>query len=192
MAYYRNVKRREIMKTKTKKELNVIVEGMVVDYNQAAADEKGKVLANLIKGVNIVKEIESQEIDNQVKKQRIKLDEEKLELDRRRIELDVDKFKLDQLKVKNDQDKFYLTNDMDSRKIGLEESKLDFDKGKFETEIKKSKADKVFNGVMKGLEIGLPLIIYSGLSILSLKAIYKDDERVPSETWNFIKNVLKK
>ena len=60
--------------------------------------KKGKVLANLIKGVNVVKEIESQEIDNQVKKQRIKLDEEKLELERRRIELDVDKFKLDQAK----------------------------------------------------------------------------------------------
>lgn len=96
------------MKIKTKKELNAIVEGMVVDYNQAAADEKGKVLANLIKGVNVVKEIESQEIDNQVKKQRIKLDEEKLELERRRIELDVDKFKLDQQKMLNDQDKFYI------------------------------------------------------------------------------------
>ena len=180
------------MKIKTKKELNAIVEGMVVDYNQAAADEKGKVLANLIKGVNIVKEIESQEIDNQVKKQRLKLDEEKLELEKRRIELDNDKFKLDHQKMLNDQDKFEASFDLDVRKLELEDSKLDFERDKFETEIKKSKADKVFNGVMKGLEIGLPLIIYSGLSILSLKAIYKDDERVPSETWNFIKNVLKK
>lgn len=180
------------MKTNTKKELNAIVEGMVVDYNQATADEKGKVLANLIKGVNIVKEIESQEIDNQVKKQRLKLDEEKLELEKRRIELDNDKFKLDHQKMLNDQDKFNASIELDVRKLELEDSKLDFERDKFETEIKKSKADKVFNGVMKGLEIGLPLIIYSGLSILSLKAIYKDDERVPSETWNFIKNVLKK
>lgn len=181
------------MKTKMKKELIAIVEGMVVDYNQAANDEKGKVLANLIKGVNVVKEIESQEIDNKVKKQRIKLDEEKLELERRKIELDVDKFKLDQLKMENDQDKFYLTNDMDSRKLELEDSKLDFEKEKFKTEIKKSKGDKVFNGFMKIGEIGLPLIIYTWLSMISIKAIYVDDVRIPNDTtWSFIKNVLKK
>lgn len=180
------------MKVKTKRELNEIVESIIVDYNNASDDEKGKVLANLIKGVNVVKEIESQEIENQIKKKRIKLDEEKLELEKRKIELDMDKLKLDQDKILYDQDKFNSINKLDYRKLELEDSKLDFEMSKFKVEIEKSKADKVFTGVIKGLEIALPLIIYSGLSILSLKAIYKDDVRVPSETWNFIRSVSKK
>lgn len=180
------------MKTKTKKELNEIVNGMVIDYNNAPADEKGKVLANLIKGVSIVKEIESQDIENQIKQKRIKLDEEKLELEKKRMIIEESKFSLEQEKITADRDKFISTNSLDAKKFNLEDSKLDFEKFKFNAETKKSKADKVFNGVMKGLEIGLPLIIYSGLSVLALKATYKDDVRVPSETWNFIKNVFKK
>ena len=181
------------MKTKTKKELNAIVECMIVDYNQATVEEKGKVLANLINGVNVIKGIESQEIENQVKKQRIKLDKEKLELKRRKIKIEINKFKLDQLKMENDLNKMYLTNDIDYRKLELEDSKLDFEKEKFKTEIKKSKSDKIFNGVMKGLETGLPLIFFTGLSLISMKAIYVDDVRIPNDTtWSFIKNVLKK
>jgi len=180
------------MKTKTKKDLNTIVDSIVDDYNNAARDEKGKVLADLIKGVTVIKDVEKQDFDNQVKRKQLKLDEGKLELEKKRIEMESEKLQIDRDKLEKDQDKFELTTDNDVRKLELEDSKLDFEKQKFNIELRKMKADKVFNGVMKGLEIGLPLIIYAGLSVLSLKAIYKDDVRVPSETWNFIKGVSKK
>jgi hypothetical protein len=180
------------MKVKTKKDLNAIVDDMVIEYNKAESDEKGKVLANLIKGVNVIKEVEGQDIDNQIKKKRIRLDEEKLELEKRRMEIEEEKLRLDREKLEIDQSKFNATTNNDIRKLELEDSKLEFEKKRFKIELNKSKTDKIFNGVMKGLEIGLPLIIYGGLSVLSLKAIYKDDVRVPSETWNFIRGVSKK
>jgi len=180
------------MKSKTKNDLNAIIDDIVVDYNNAAPDEKGKVLGDLIKVVNVAKEIESTTIENQIKKKKFKLDVEKLELDRRRIDIDVDKLDMERDKLENDRDKFKLTTDNDIRKIELDDSKLEFEKRKFGFELDKVKADKIFSAIMKGLEVGLPLIIYGGLSVLSLKAIYKDDVRVPSETWGFIRSVSKK
>lgn len=180
------------MKVKTKKDLNIIVDNIIEDYIQAKGDEKGKVLADLIKGVNVVKEIESQDLENQLKKKKLKLDEEKLELEKRRMELEEERVNLDREKLENDRTKFEQTSYSDERKFSLDDNKLEFEKSKFKFDIDKAKADKVFNGIMKGLEVGIPLIIYAGLSVLSLKAIYKDDVRVPSETWNFIRSVSKK
>lgn len=180
------------MKAKTKKDLNVIIDSIVEDYNQAKGEEKSKVLADLIKGVNVVKEIESQNLESQLKKKKMKLDEEKLELEKRRMELEEERVNLDREKLENDRTKFEQTTYSDERKFKLDDDKLDFEKSKFKFDIDKAKTDKVFNVVVKGLEVGLPLIIYAGLSVLSLKAIYKDDVRVPSETWNFIRSVSKK
>lgn len=181
------------MKRQTKNDLNVIIDDMVIDYNAAQdAEEKGKVVTNLLKVVNVVKEIEKEAIENQVKKKKLKLDEEKLELDKLRIDIDVDKLDIERDKLKNDRDKSELTTGNDIRKIELDDSKLEFDKQKFSSELEKAKSDKVFSAIMKGLEVGLPLIIYGGLSVLSLKAIYKDDMRVPSDTWGFIRSVSKK
>jgi len=180
------------MKTKTKKDLNTIVDSIVDDYNKATKDEKGKVLADLIKGVNVIKDVEKQTFDNSVKRKQLKLDEEKLELEKKRMEIESKKIQIERDKLNKDQVKFDIVTINDVRKLELEDSKLDFEKQKFNIELRKMKADKVFNGIMKGLEIGLPLVIYAGLSVLSLKAIYKDDVRVPSETWNFIKGVSKK
>lgn len=181
------------MKVKTKNDLNTIIDDMVVDYNTAQdAEEKGKVVTNLLKVVNVVKEIEKEAVENRIKKKKLKLDEEKLELDKLRIDIDVDKLDVERDKLENDRDKTKLNTDNDIRKIELDDSKLEFDKQKFDSELDKAKSDKVFSAIMKGLEVGIPLIIYGGLSVLSLKAIYKDDVRVPSETWNFIKSVSKK
>jgi membrane-associated HD superfamily phosphohydrolase len=188
------------MKIKQKKELNAIVDGMLKDYNTASQpDEKGKALASLIKGVNVIKEVENQEIDNQIKRKKIKLDEEKLELEKKRMILEEERLKIDQDKVNmekdkmnTDQDKFSITTENDIRKLELEDSKLDFEKKKFNVELKRTKTDKIISNVLKGLEIGVPVIIYGGLSVLALKATYKDDVRVPSETWSFIRSVFKK
>lgn len=180
------------MKVKTKKDLNLIVDSIISDYTQAKSDEKGKVLADLIKGVNVVKEIESQDLENQLKKKKLKLDEEKLELEKRRMELEEERVNLDREKLENDRAKFEQTSYSDDRKFRLDDDRLEFEKSKFKFDIEKVKSDKVYNGIIKGLEVGIPLIIYAGLSVLSLKAIYKDDVRVPSDTWNFIRSVSKK
>lgn len=181
------------MKTKTKQDLYTIVDDLVTEYNSASSvDEKGKILVNVIKGVNAIKEIENQSVENLIKRKRFKLDEDKLEVERERLDFEDERMILDKEKLDFDKFKFDLLNENDIRKLSLEDSKLIFEEKKFNVDLDKAKKDKIFNGVMKGLEIGLPLIIYASLSVLSLKAIYKDDVRVPSETWNFIKGVSRK
>jgi len=181
------------MKVKTKADLYTIAEDLVKEYNTASSTEdKGKILVSVIKVVNTIKEIESQSVENLIKRKRLKLDEEKLEVDKARLKFEDARMILDKAKLDFDHIKFNSMNENDIRKMSLEDSKLVFEEKKFSMDLDKAKTDKIFNGVMKGLEIGLPLIIYAGLSILSLKAIYKDDVRVPSETWNFIKGVSRK
>ena len=181
------------MKTKTKKDLSTIVDNIVDDYNSASTrEEKGKVLADLIKGVNVIKEVESQALDDQIKKKRLRLDEEKLELDKERLSLENKKLKMDQQKYTNEVGKFELTIQNENRKLDLDDSKLDFEKQKFNFDLRKLRTDRIFNGIMKGIEVAVPLIVFGGLSVLGLKATYKDDVRVPSETWSFIRSVSKK
>ena len=180
------------MNTKTKKELNTIIDNMVDEYNNAGPDEKSKILANLIKGINVVKEVESQAVENKIKIKRHKLDENKLELEKERMILESEKLQIEKDKIRKDQEQFEVSTVNDIRKLELEDLKLEFEKEKFDIELNKAKTDKLFNGIMKGLEIGLPLFIYGGLSVLALKATYKDDVRVPSETWSFIRSVFKR
>jgi len=180
------------MKAKIKKDLNAIVDSIVGDYNQALTADRGVVLGNIIKGVNIIKEIENQDVENQIKRINVKLAEEKLQLEKDKMNLEMRRLEMDQAKLENEQDKFKVTVDNDIRKLELEDSKLEFEKSKFNIEWRKFKADKIFNGIMKGLEVAIPVIAGTWLSILSLKAIYKDDSRIPSETWSFIRSTFKK
>lgn len=183
-----------------KNELHALVVDITDDYRNATDQhERGKAYDRFLKGVSTVKEIDAQAVDNSVKRKKIRIDESKLELDESKLELERQKIDIELKRLKLDNDKFDLENDkylrdgnFEELKLELENARLEFEKTKFDTELEKAKADKLFNTIMRGIEIGVPLAVYGGLSILSLKAMYKDDGIVPSSTWNFIKGVFKR
>jgi len=169
-----------------KKGLDVVVGDIIDEYNNAmSSDEKTKALNHLLKTSDVVLKIKNDEIENRIKRSKIKIEQEKIELEQAKLELDKEKLELDITKSK-------LSQENDSNKIELDKNKFDLDIEKFNFEKKKSKKEKIFNIIIKGLEVGLPLLVYGTLSVLALKATYKDDVRVPSETWNFIKGVSRK
>jgi len=180
------------MNKKTKKELNACIDKLIQDFNSvpAGSNESTVIMANATKAISSLKDIESNEIENETKLRRIVIDETKLELEKTKSKLEEDRLRLDQSKMTMEGEKFEYSKDIDSQRLDLDNEKLLFDKEKLSSENKKAKADKIFNGVIKGFEICVPIIIYGGLSVLSLKAIYKDDARIPSETWGFIKGVV--
>lgn len=187
------------MKKEIKENLNTIVIDVADDYNQAAADEKKEIFSRFIKGINAVKELEAQAVDNSIKRKKIRLEEDKFELDEEKFELEKDKYEIERRKLdielsklEFEKEKFTFNKDQEVSKFELDKLRFEFDKLKFENELERAKADKIFNAIIKGLEIGLPLVFYVGLSVFSLKAIYKDDMRIPSDTWSFIRGVLKK
>lgn len=173
------------MKAKIKKDLTEIIEKSIVEYSSDTVEDKSKLLANLIKEINIVKEIENQEVDISIKKSRLKLDQDKLIFEKEKDIFEKEKFEFEKIKFEN-------LKDVDKSKLDIELSKLHFEKTKLDIEVKISKKDKVFNGIMKGLEIGVPLIINTGLSLLVIKLTQIEDGIIPASMKDFIKHIYKK
>lgn len=187
------------MKAEIRKDLTDIVQGTIKEYNSYDSENKGKVLGNLIKEINLVKDLENQTIDNSIKRRRLKLDEAKLALDQDKIQLEKTKIDIDARKLDLEEKKFNFGNqiektkiDIEVRKLELEEKKFDFENQKFNSEVKRSKNDKIFNIGMKVIEVLIPLTIYTGLSFMHLRLVYKDDGIAPSSMKDFIKYVVKK
>lgn len=169
------------MKVKIKKDLTGIVEKSIKDYSDANTEEQSKVLGDLIKEINIIKEIETNDIDNSIKKQKLKIEIEKLEIEKSRLYLENQKFILEENKV-----------NLEESKLDLERIKFELDRTKFESEKSKSKADKIYNSIVKGLEIGVPLVVNTALTLMLFRLIYKDDGRAPSELKDLMRHVYKK
>jgi len=187
------------VKKDIKDNLNNLVLDVSKDYGTATPNEKNDLFNRIIKGVSTVKEVEGQSVENSVKRKQVKLEESKQELERDKLELerskvnnDIRKIGLEESKINFEMKRFEATMNNETLKLELENAKFGFEKLKYEHELSKEKSDRRYNTIIKCIEIGLPLFVYGGLSILSLKAIYKDDERIPSDTWNFIKGVLRK
>lgn len=176
------------MKAEIRKDLTDIVQDTIKEYSSYDSENKGKVLGSLIKEINLVKDLENQTIDNSIKRRRLKLDEAKLALDQDKIQLEKTKIDIDARKIDIDAQKL----DIDARKLELEEKKFNFENQKFNSEVERSKKDKIFNIGMKAIEVLIPLTIYTGLSLMSLRLVYKDDGIAPSSMKDFIKYVVKK
>lgn len=173
------------MRNKTRKDFDDIVDKAVVRYNAASDDDRGGELTNLIKVVNVAKDLDTQTIENRIKNKKIKLDLEKLDIERKQLILQEEKLTLDKEQMSR-------SSFNEVCKLNVEKDRLEFDREKLNFESTNAKVERKFGWLIKSLEIGLPLIGYLALSTLALKATYKDDVRIPSETWGFIKGVFRR
>lgn len=174
------------MKAKIKTELNKIVIESITEY-KGATDEKSKlaILHRLTKEINTLKDVENQEIENRVKIERSEIDLMKFELDKSKYELDV-------LKLDNEINKTESTIKLDNRRVENDILKIDNDVERLNLEKKFGKIDRVMNCMIKTLEIGVPLLINTGLTLMLFRLIYKDDGRAPSELKDLMRHIYKK
>lgn len=176
---------------KTSSKIKDVVDRIVDDYGNALVVD-GKVLGDLTKASAIVQSLTVSEVDSLIKRKDFKLRAEKNQLEIKRFELDSRKLDLDQDKLKLDQDKAVFEQKLNETKLRLEFDRLEFDKEKLLVEKKQKLTTDRLSTIKTIAEVGLPLIVYLGLAVLSLKASYADDIRVPSETWKFINSVTKR
>ena len=113
-----------------------------------------------------------------------KIDSRKLELEERKLEnqnlieekrLELEKWKLE----------------IETRRLELENQKLIKEEEAKLAEAQKSKWDRIVNTGLRVLEIGAPLAINTILVLMSLKLVYVDDGRVPSEMKDLMKNIYR-
>lgn len=170
------------MKKELKDSLNTYVKSIVANNG----------VTDTVKAVTLLKEVDDSEIENRIKKQRLKLDKEKFEFEKEKINLEEKKIKIEENKIDFEKKKFEISSRIDQDKINLEKERLDFEKVRFKSEKDTKKKERIVNVISKCVEIALPLLVNGALFVLLLKATYADDVRIPSDTARFIGNVLKR
>lgn len=179
------------MKRDTKRNIQAVVDNVINDYGIAGKNNTS-VLSDIVKAVTLVKDLDNEAVENTAKRKRVKFEEEKLEIEKNKIEIDAKKLELEMSKFNFEQDKTAFEQRLNEKKIEIDFQKLEFEKQKLRYETDRQRKEKIHMTVTKAIEIGLPLVVYFGLSILSLKAIYADDARIPSETWKFVSGVVRR
>lgn len=180
------------MKAEIKRELTEVVKSSLTNYSYLSADDKADGIRRLEKELNLLKEIEAQDIENSIKKKRLKLDIQKYELEVVKVDLENLRISLERDKYESDKLRTQITNEIENERLRLEQEKLDFEREKLNLEFKKSRADKIFNGLIKGIEVGIPLVVNTGLTLMLFRLIYKDDGRAPSEMKDLMRHVYRK
>ncbi|MFU8785850.1 MAG: hypothetical protein ACNA7U_01275, partial [Candidatus Izemoplasmataceae bacterium] len=138
------------MKKDIKNKIDKVIGGAISDYTTSTlVKDRSSALKDVVNIVNATRELESSEIENQVKKKRLKLDEEKSELEKIKVDLEREKLIIEQQKIDVEKDKLIVTKYNENQKLILEETKIELEKIKFEHEKDKVKSDKLYNGIIK-------------------------------------------
>ena len=139
-------------------------------------EQKQKLIGLITQSQKLIDSIEKESLNRVSVRKRDNLEERKFN---HQLRLDEGKQSLE----RDEANQKVLEND-------LEERKFEFDKANAKETLVNDKKSKRLDIVVNLLGIVIPVAVYTGLSLLDLKLIYKDNGLPSTELKDFVKNVI--